>query len=159
MPPLPPHRPLRGLSAPRRGGGVPRPKRHTGSAQGTNWATQDINRLALVKVASTKLDTSSFLPAGTLARSPAAGRAAWAMFRSVDDPLVIAFDWIQLAPSIIVMADPLQIQSNILVIGSDGQPLSRGQQICWHLGVLGTFAWQELVEIQHADGVNLTTRT
>lgn len=81
------------------------------------------------------------------------------MFRSVDDPLVIAFDWIQLAPSIIVMADPLQIQSNILVIGSDGQPLSRGQQICWHLGVLGTFAWQELVEIQHADGVNLTTRT
>jgi hypothetical protein len=83
------------------------------------WSAQNIHRLSLVHFESVpeRNDRSTELWTGL------SGRSVWGGM-SADGMLGLSWQWAQISPGVFALLDPMAIDSNVVLLGSDGSRLS-----------------------------------
>lgn len=72
------------------------------------------------------------------------GQAVWGSLQA-DAPVGIAWDWAEVAPDVVVLADPMMIMSNLQLIDDDGQPLTPDERILALNAAIHGLPWQRSV--------------
>ena len=83
------------------------------------WSAQNIHRLSLVHFESVpeRNDASAELWTGLVGRSVWGGMSAEGM-------VGVSWQWAQLSPGVLALLDPMTIDSNLVLLASDGSRLS-----------------------------------
>lgn len=80
------------------------------------------------------------VPAQRLERG-ARGQVMWAC-DTAQGPVGLAWDWFALRPTVLAMADPMGVLSNLQFVDAHGQPLPEGRRIVELNNVIASLSWQ-----------------
>ncbi len=70
------------------------------------------------------------------------GQMLWGT-RTPQGEVAIAWDWVELPQRVLVLADPMQILSNLQIKHADGHWMNERHRILWLNDLLATLPWQE----------------
>jgi len=72
---------------------------------------------------------------------PTAGQALWR--GSIESrPFGLSWDWVQMARGAVIMADPMTILTNLVLIDDDGHPVSAAQTVLHLNNAVRELKWQ-----------------
>ena len=54
----------------------------------------------------------------------------------------LAWDWFELRPRVVALADPMNVLSNLEFVDAEGRPLSRGQRLVELNNIIASLPWQ-----------------
>lgn len=77
--------------------------------------------------------------------NPLVGQTIWAA-NSEDGEAGLAWDWIQLPPGIVALADPMAVVSNLRLLGPEGEALTAYESVKHLNALVHTLPWQDEVE-------------
>lgn len=102
-----------------------------------SWSAQNIHRLHLVH-----LDTcvTHATPAGDLWCGPS-GESTWGGM-SPEGLVGVSWQWAQISPGVFALVDPMDVRSNLALLGSDGSRLSPTASAMVHNRIVATLGWQ-----------------
>lgn len=100
-----------------------------------SWSAQNLHQLQLVHLDSWLLAATRAADGGPL------GRSVWTGL-GTDGLVGLAWNWAQVQPGVLALADPLAVQSNLRLLGSDGVPLGRSAMALVHGRLVNGLAWQ-----------------
>jgi hypothetical protein len=95
---------------------------------------------------------------GDTAASPgttgAAGQTVWVGPLGDGEQAGVAWDWVQLSPGVLAIADPMAVVTNLRLLGPDGEVLTAWQAARHLNAMVHGLPWQGEVErvLAHADG-------
>lgn len=73
------------------------------------------------------------------------GQTVWAGPCGRDAGAGVAWDWVQLKPEVVAMADPLAVVSNLRFVGEEGDVLDSGESALHLTEIVQALPWQEEV--------------
>jgi hypothetical protein len=102
-----------------------------------SWSAQNIHQLRLVHLESwrERAASRSGLWSGTL------GHSVWSGL-SPQGLVGVSWQWAQLSPGVFALVDPMAVHSNLLLLGSDGSPLSPTARAMVYGRVIAGLDWQ-----------------
>jgi hypothetical protein len=85
---------------------------------------------------------------GLPGKQPRHGQVLWAC--ELDGARAgLAWDWFELRPRVVALADPMNVLSNLEFVDAEGRPLSRGQRLVELNNIIASLPWQcEVVPLQ-----------
>jgi hypothetical protein len=75
------------------------------------------------------------------ARGGRAGQTLWAG-SATDGEVGVAWDWVQLAPGVVAMADPMSVVTNLCLLSDDGKVLTAWQASRFLNEIVHALPWQ-----------------
>jgi len=95
----------------------------------------------MIRRLACKASTSFTQPDGSGRRY---GQVLWSC-DTPEGPAGLAWDWFELRPRIVALADPMSILSNLEFADAAGRPLSRAQRVIELNNLIACLPWQEQV--------------
>ena len=74
------------------------------------------------------------------------GQTLWA-WHSADGDMGMAWDWVQLTPGVVAMADPMAVVTNLRLVGEEGEELTAYEAALHFNAIVHALPWQHEVEL------------
>lgn len=75
------------------------------------------------------------------------GQAVWGAGTEHDEHVALAWDWREVRPGVVAMADPMTVVSNVVLL-EDGHPIESLKQILYLNNAIFSLPWQDAARYQ-----------